>query len=290
MSDSLPEYRWGEAPENLRTKRQLAEQGLRPGGPQVATLRWGTSRRPKHAALFDAAIAKPKRQMTAAQRAALEAARAAQRTCFVCQQDVGYVLKGGICSKCTEHLRKAGVAGWARDVLATNPLILDTETTDLYGYLVEISVIDAQGNVLLNTRVNPECEIDEGAQAVHGLTLEMLASEPVFADLEPQLRTLLSGRNVAVYNVEFDRSILRNELRRLGKEDNWLKRVKWRDVMEAYAEWCGDWSDYHGNYRWQPLPGGDHSALGDCEATLAVLREVAEYQKLPNTGTEEHCD
>lgn len=28
--------------------------------------------------------------------------------------------------------------------------------------------------------------------------------------------------------------------------------------------------------RWQPLPGGDHSALGDARATLAVLKRMAE--------------
>ena len=29
------------------------------------------------------------------------------------------------------------------------------------------------------------------------------------------------------------------------------------------------------NDRWQKLPGGDHSALGDCRATLAILHEMA---------------
>lgn len=31
----------------------------------------------------------------------------------------------------------------------------------------------------------------------------------------------------------------------------------------------------HGNNRWQKLPGGDHSALGDARATLAVIRKMA---------------
>lgn len=32
------------------------------------------------------------------------------------------------------------------------------------------------------------------------------------------------------------------------------------------------------NYRWQRLPGGDHSALGDCWATLKVLQKMAESE------------
>jgi DNA polymerase-3 subunit epsilon len=45
--------------------------------------------------------------------------------------------------------------------------------------------------------------------------------------------------------------------------------------MHWYSQWIGDWNDYHGNYKWQRLPGGDHSALGDCRATLAVLKQMA---------------
>jgi DNA polymerase-3 subunit epsilon len=45
--------------------------------------------------------------------------------------------------------------------------------------------------------------------------------------------------------------------------------------MHWYAQFVGDWNEYHGNYKWQRLPGGDHSALGDCRATLAVLKEMA---------------
>jgi len=32
------------------------------------------------------------------------------------------------------------------------------------------------------------------------------------------------------------------------------------------------------NYRWQRLPGGDHSALSDCLATLKVLQAMAESE------------
>lgn len=276
----LPEYRYGKAPENLRTKKQLAELGLRPGSAQIAWLVWGSSWRLTTAALYDVATAKPKRQPTPAQLAALEKAQVARRTCPVCKEDKGYVLAGSMCPSCAERERKQGVAERVRALLSLDPFILDTETTDLDGLLVEIAVIDIQGHVQLNTRVNPQCEIEPGAQAIHGLTLDMLAGAPVFADIAQQLHELLTGRPVAVYNVDFDRNILRNEVQRLG-QPNWLKRVDWRDVMEVYAEWCGDWSDYHGDYRWQPLPGGDHSAVGDCLATLSVLREMAEYQTAP---------
>jgi DNA polymerase-3 subunit epsilon len=45
--------------------------------------------------------------------------------------------------------------------------------------------------------------------------------------------------------------------------------------MQWYSQWVGEWNDYHQDYKWQRLPGGDHSALGDCKATLEVIRRMA---------------
>jgi hypothetical protein len=35
---------------------------------------------------------------------------------------------------------------------------------------------------------------------------------------------------------------------------------------------------YHQSYKWQPL-GGGHSALDDCRAALATLREMAQVEQ-----------
>lgn len=50
--------------------------------------------------------------------------------------------------------------------------------------------------------------------------------------------------------------------------------------MEAYSLWVGDWSDYHGNYRWFRLPaatvaghtwnGQAHRVLADALAAHSV--------------------
>ena len=50
--------------------------------------------------------------------------------------------------------------------------------------------------------------------------------------------------------------------------------------MLEYAKFVGEWNNYHGNYRWQKLEGGDHSAAGDCLATLEVIRTMAGAAKL----------
>lgn len=45
--------------------------------------------------------------------------------------------------------------------------------------------------------------------------------------------------------------------------------------MLKYAQWYGEYSEYWGDYKWQPLPGGDHTALGDSLAALECLKEMA---------------
>ncbi|MFE7358530.1 hypothetical protein ACFU8Q_36885 [Streptomyces sp. NPDC057543] len=53
----------------------------------------------------------------------------------------------------------------------------------------------------------------------------------------------------------------------------WLEALDVEDVMISYSDWVGDWSEYHGNNRWQPLQGG-HRAAGDCRAVLDCHRAM----------------
>lgn len=72
----LPTYPWGLAPGHLRTRRQLAEKGQRPGDAYEAQmLRARRGRDPLKAHLFDADKAQPKREPTPAQLEALQIAR-----------------------------------------------------------------------------------------------------------------------------------------------------------------------------------------------------------------------
>lgn len=88
MSEGIPTYEWRTAPDHLRTRRQLAAEGLRPNGQDIAgriTRSRGNRKEPLVAHLFDVEKAAPKRQPTEAQRQALAKAtrehqlRAAER-------------------------------------------------------------------------------------------------------------------------------------------------------------------------------------------------------------------
>ncbi|MEU3049181.1 RRQRL motif-containing zinc-binding protein [Streptomyces sp. NPDC006984] len=78
---SLPVFRWRHAGrENLATRRQLREMGLRPGGAEpVARIECRGGKR--WAWLYRIDLAKPKFAMTLAKEAAFDKAMAARQTC-----------------------------------------------------------------------------------------------------------------------------------------------------------------------------------------------------------------
>ncbi|MCU1646403.1 MAG: hypothetical protein JWN03_6678 [Nocardia sp.] len=86
MSDGIPTYQWRTAPTHLRTRRQLAAEGLRPNGQDIAgKLPFQRRGREYVAHLFDVGKSAPKRPPTEAQLEALAKAtrehqlRAAER-------------------------------------------------------------------------------------------------------------------------------------------------------------------------------------------------------------------
>lgn len=81
--DGLPTFRFGHAPTGLATRRQLRTAGLCPGGQDfVAQLVWRQGR--AWAGLFRLDLAQPQRKSSPGQRAAIEKALAARRTCPTC--------------------------------------------------------------------------------------------------------------------------------------------------------------------------------------------------------------
>ena len=102
-------------------------------------------------------------------------------------------------------------------------VVLDTETTGLeveqQHRIIEIGCVE-----LLNRRLtgrtyhqylNPERDIDEGAQQVHGLSRETLAKEPTFAQVHPEFLEFVRDAELIIHNAPFDVAFLNAELARL---------------------------------------------------------------------------
>ncbi|MBI4607686.1 MAG: WYL domain-containing protein [Candidatus Rokubacteria bacterium] len=100
--------------------------------------------------------------------------------------------------------------------------VVDVETTGLsprYGdRVVEIGLLRVEGasQVTFESFVNPRRLISPRATAVHGITEEMVATAPPFAEVAKRVWQLLDGAVLVGHNVGFDWSFLNAERRYLG--------------------------------------------------------------------------
>jgi DNA polymerase-3 subunit epsilon len=165
---------------------------------------------------------------------------------------------------------------WARRMLQSDALILDTETTGLGSdaEIVQIAIIDMAGRTILDCLVQPIGAIPLAASNIHGITADRVQVAPLWADLWPAIRSILAERTVVIYNANYDTRLLGQSCALAGFLFDY-SLSGFTCAMQRYSAYVGDWNNYHGNYRWQKLPSGDHSALGDCLATLAVLKQMA---------------
>jgi DNA polymerase-3 subunit epsilon len=99
-------------------------------------------------------------------------------------------------------------------------IVLDTETTGLsplQGHrIIEIGCIE-----LFNRRptgreyhrfVNPERDIDAGAERVHGISRVELQGHPRFAEIADELLEFIRGAELVIHNADFDVGFLEHEL------------------------------------------------------------------------------
>jgi DNA polymerase-3 subunit epsilon len=151
--------------------------------------------------------------------------------------------------------------------------ILDTETTGLNGAEpIEIGITDLYGRLMLNIRVKPTILIEADAIAIHGITNKAVKDAPSFARIYTDLLKAIGTRKLLIYNASYDLNVLKNACKAW---DISYPHFYAECVMLRYSEFVGDWNPRFGNYKWQKLPSGDHTAIGDCRATLAVIQEMA---------------
>lgn len=105
-------------------------------------------------------------------------------------------------------------------------IFLDTETTGLYpdqGHrIIEIAAVE-----IFNRRptqrhfhiyINPERDIDAGAQEVHGISLEFLQDKPLFSHIAEEFIAFIRGSELIIHNAPFDVGFLNMELAKLGQD------------------------------------------------------------------------
>jgi len=180
------------------------------------------------------------------------------------------------------------VMTWARQTVRRDDVvILDTETTGLRGYPIEVAVIGLDGRVLFDKRIKPPdgVMIDVKAEAVHGIHINDLQDCPEWGAVADEFYAVVRDKLVVIYNADFDTGIIQRANNQYDKHMN----VNSQCLMQKYAEYRSEWSHWHGNFRWHTLSNAcqqmgievenAHSALGDAKMTLKLLHALADKFK-----------
>ncbi len=191
---------------------------------------------------------------------------------------------------------RADAIAKAKHYLSQPLVVFDTETTGLGddAEIVEIAVIDSNGEILMDELVRPVNPVPPGARAVHGITDATLVNAPTFDALLPTITDLFHGKVVTAYNLDFDLRLLKQSASQRGQEEHlreaWTEWTLEACIMELYAEFYGSWNHYHHSYDWHSLTaaitgckvaveGPLHRASTDAKGALAVLKHIAAHER-----------
>ena len=177
----------------------------------------------------------------------------------------------------------------ARAEIARGPVYLDTETTGVAvsDQIVEICVLDHDGRVLVDSLVRPLGRIPGATASIHGITDQMVKHAPTWAELWPELESILAMRRVAIYNSEFDMRLMQQSHRRHGLA--WgVQAQQFMCIMQLFARYSGQWDSRRGSYRWHSLETAGrhcrialpnaHRARADAALARALMCYIAESQ------------
>lgn len=160
-------------------------------------------------------------------------------------------------------------------------VFVDTETTGFNpdeDEILEIAIVDSEGRTLLNSLVRPEKKTAwPEAQAVNGITPEMVASAPTLDELELQIKAALKRCRVVAYNMAFDLGFLKPTLA------GWIPGLDFHPhcAMRRFSVMRGVWDEKKGDYkRWKQVDAAEfvhhhrhgvaHRALADAMACRSV--------------------
>jgi DNA polymerase-3 subunit epsilon len=178
----------------------------------------------------------------------------------------------------------------ARQVVGLNPIFLDTETTGvgLYDLVIEIGIVDLEGNVLFNSLINPGRPIPQDSSKVHGITDEMVAEAPSLKTAWSEIEDILHNRAIGMYNADFDYRLMKQSADNAGLPWS-IQRDQAFCVMNMFAAWYGEWNRRANNFRSQKLEfagkfcgidlPNNHHAVDDAKLTAALLKYLAEYEQ-----------
>lgn len=168
-----------------------------------------------------------------------------------------------------------------KSIIPSETIVLDLETTGLsssYDEILQIAIIDIDGNELLNTYVCPYFHDRwDDAEGIHGIKPQMVSNAPYLHEVISDVKSIMdSARTIIGYNPMFDLEFLKNIGIDYADKEIW-------DVMSEFAQIYGEWDDYYQEYKFKSLEAcanyfnyafNAHNALDDVKATLHCYNAI----------------
>jgi DNA polymerase-3 subunit epsilon len=173
----------------------------------------------------------------------------------------------------------------ACEVIAKQPVYLDTETTglDQNDEIIEISIIDHAGTVLLESLVRPTIPIPSDSTCIHGISDSSVKQSPFWNTIWPRVREILTNRVVCSYNSDFDARMIQQSLHKFRLP--WNITHSFFDIMGLFSVFNNDWDPIYRSYKLIKLEDAgkrfgiqipnSHRALDDTRLARAVLHSIA---------------
>lgn len=257
-------------PDGYKTKKQWAQDGFLPIDDNIGSLEYTNGYYQKKTVYYtrnQVRKAAPD-ELEAYMKPYVEHRRKLQRLNYIKRRN-------------RELLKKAAAS--SEIIPCTNPsgvIVFDVETTGMYppdDEILQISIIDGEGNTLINELVHPCWTKSWNTQHINGISPEMVADAPLAYQLIPKVKGIFESASTLIsYNGRFDLDFLRY----WGIDTAGKKEI---DVMLEFAPVYGEWNEEHNDYKWQSLVtcakyyGYEfkaHDSLEDVRATLFCWRKM----------------
>lgn len=174
----------------------------------------------------------------------------------------------------------------ARRVVGLCPVYLDTETTGLErdDEIIEIAIIDDEGQILFESLVKPRKRIPADATRVHHITNTHVENASAWPIVWTKAKEVLQGKLIVMYNDDFDLRMMKQSY--LQYNLRWNEKLDTFDLLKLYAQFRGEWDYKHGHYRYHSLANAGiacgiglpnaHRASADILLTRALLHHIAQ--------------
>jgi DNA polymerase-3 subunit epsilon len=174
--------------------------------------------------------------------------------------------------------------------------VIDVESTGLDPHvdrIVELAIVKLTVDgepTWLHSLINPERNIPDSAQAVHGISDAAVAYQPTFRQIAREVHGFLKRADLAGFHLAFDLAMLSTEFARahhafrltgraLLDAQTIFRRKEPRDLRAAVRQYLGR---EHTNA---------HSARADARAALEVLdAQLGRYADLPRSPAALHAE